>query len=573
MLDIKAALDICYKHLSREWDIEIVNTIPGDVKIPAVSIWKVVIPVFVGGRAEEVATYILFRKLFPYVLPDVFITDDRFRYLPHLSAHTRKLCLYEDGVIYDEENIEGIVRDVIRKTRKWIEYYSDRDNTNEYMSEIRDYWNIKYDGEQEVDDCWILLDEIPKSTCEMTGVAYPVKNMEKSDDIVMHVVARNENHPVLSFVRKKHKTIDFPVLFLASLAIPQKPPYTMTGQNIIERTNSESDRKEIKRFLNCKHSACILFSLGLDFTLGGVRIPLLKTKRSGFRSGALTPFDILTRFEGKYKPLDRLLAFVYSRDRIAERTAGEMMNEKNFLVAGLGSIGSHLCHYLNGYNNAKFTLADTDFLSIDNMGRHLLGFESISQNKALAVGHYLQQYRPDRDVQAVKKKLQQLNDEEINRASVIFVCTGDVMTERWVLHKMVAGEITQPTFMFWLEPYGIAGIMLFVNPTDKERLNNLLKKAKDDFVDYSLIKREESDNREKLIRRDAGCNGSYALYSANDVVMFLSAMFPLIDQLLEEPKESVCYRWVGNVHIANQKGISLISSSGLLKNRVQKLIL
>ena len=147
------------------------------------------------------------------------------------------------------------------------------------------------------------------------------------------------------------------------------------------------------------------------------------------------------------------------------------------------------------------------------------------------------------------------------------------MSEKWLIDKMIDRVIGKPAFLMWLEAYGISGIMIYVNPDDKGSLARLKIKADDCFMDYCMIRREEYDDKEKLTRHDAGCNGSYALYSANDVTLFLSAMFPIIDQLLEVPSESKCYRWVGNLNIAKEKSIELVSSSDLSKGMVEELTL
>ena len=102
--------------------------------------------------------------------------------------------------------------------------------------------------------------------------------------------------------------------------------------------------------------------------------------------------------------------------------------------------------------------------------------------------------------------------------------------------------------------------MIYVNPEDEESVKRLREKANDNFMSYCMVKREEYEDGERLTKHDAGCNGSYSLYSANDVSMFLSSMFLIIDKLLEKPSESKCYRWVGNTNIAMEKGVNLVSS-------------
>lgn len=571
MLDVKVALDICLDKLSLEYDIEEVDSIPQLRNLPDSRIWRVQIPALILGKAEDIEAYILFPNDFPYSMPYMIIQDERFRYLPHISIQSRKLCLYEDGEVYDAENIEGLIRESISKTRRWVEYYYGRDNSLEYAKEIKNYWNERYEEETSIDDSWILFGDIPVKTCEMFGMSYANKNSKNGKAHVINVVASRDDNEALKYIKCQYKVYEVPVLYLVSLKIPDAPPFYMTGQEIINRISDDNDKRILKKILNRYGKVNVLFSIGLDYALGGVYIHGLKVTKNGFRKGTLTPFKVLTSFENKNKKFERLYVSIYSSHRIAERTAGEMMDEKHFLIAGLGSIGSNLCYYLNGYNNVTFSLTDRDWLTVDNIGRHLLGFEYINQHKSYAVAHYLQQYRPDRGVEVLSKNLQQLKVDEINRSSAVFVCTGDVMSEKWLLMKMTEGSITRPAFILWLEPYGISGIMIYVNPEDIESVKRLIEKANDCFNEFCLISKEEYVNGEKLTQRDVGCNGSYALYSANDVTMFLSAMFPIIDKLLEQPTESKCYRWVGNIKIAIEKSIRLVESSEMSKNTLQRL--
>lgn len=571
MLDYKVALDVCLDKLSIEYDIEKVDCIPQLRSIPDTCIWKVLIPALVSGRAEDVETYILFPDDFPYSMPYIIIQDDRFRYLPHISVKSRKLCLYEDGAVYDAENIEGLIRENITKTRRWIEYYYGRDNSGEYIREIKNYWEEQYDGETGIDDNWILLGDIPIETCEMVGIAYVNKKIKNGRMNVMNVVASSEGNKTLEYIKSQHKVYEIPVLYITSLEISDMPPFSMTGQELIDKIDDDNDKQIFKKILNRYGKVNVLFPIGLDYAVGGIYIHDLKVNRNGYRKGILTSFNVLTSFENKNKKLERLYVSAYSNHRIAERTAGEIMKERRFLIAGLGSVGSNLCYYLNGYNNATFSLIDRDWLTVDNLGRHLLGFEYINQHKSYAVAHYLQQYRPDREVKAQTKNLQQLKDEEINSSCALFVCTGDVMSEKWLIKKMAEGSVRKPAFILWLEPYGISGIMIYVNPNDGGSIKRLIDKVNDNFIEFCLIKQDEYINGEKLTQHDAGCNGGYALYSANDVTMFLSAMFPIIDQLLEQPSESICYRWVGNIKIAVEKSINLVKSSDMSKNTLQKL--
>ena len=247
------------------------------------------------------------------------------------------------------------------------------------------------------------------------------------------------------------------------------------------------------------------------------------------------------------------------------------MEQKCFLIGGLGSIGSNLCYYLNGYNNAKFILIDSDELTLDNIGRHFLGFDYLNQNKAKAVAHYLKSYRPDRSIVTKEAYLQTFKYDKLSENTTIFICTGDLISEQWLITEIINGTIELPVFILWLEPYGISGIMIYINPKDKSSLRKISEEANKGFSDYCLISKDEYENADKLIRQEAGCNGRYALYSANDVTMFLSAMFQYIDYLISSDSESKCYRWIGNVEIAEERQIKLISRETLVKNTIQIL--
>lgn len=574
MLDIEVILTDCFSEIAKEYATERVDYIPkkGQREKATVPVWKVTLTARTFGKLSDVEVFIAFPREFPYLMPWVIVPEQRFCYLPHISVKTRKLCLFEDGAIYDTANVYGLIKENISKTRRWLELYSNQDNTQEYVKEINSYWAEQYEGETELEPHWILLGKIPNQTCELTGYTYPVDFLGKDDKYFDQFIVcePNSSADILKNIKTRYKVLKVSVLFIKSYHLPPSPPYSMTGNQFLECINDAEDRKICKKYLNKHREGYYLFPLGLDYMLGGARVPKLNVYRKGFRGGAVTATDIITQFEYKNKPLGRIRLGIYDKNRIAERTAGALMEKRKFMVIGLGSIGSNLCYYLNGYNNADFALIDPDNLTIDNLGRHLLGFNYIDQRKVNAVSDYLTLYRPDRKVNAVHKQVEEVPVPEINKASAIFLCTGDVMSEKWLFEKMQNKEITKPSFILWLEPYGISGCMVYVNPDDEDSFNKISREVADGFMDFCLIDRAEYNEGEKLIGRDAGCNGQYALYSANDVTFFLSAIFPYIDSLLTTPSESKVYRWTGNIDLANQKDIRLVAGAvGLVKHHLQ----
>ena len=578
MPDIETILTHCLALLSKEYAVEEVDYLPeGDQRRNAnVPVWKVSITAEAFGKTSDVDVFIAFPHEFPYVMPWMIVPDSRFCYLPHISFKTRKLCLYEDDVAYDTTNIYGLIKDNIVKTRRWIELYSNQNNTEEYSKEIDSYWTEKYEDETEFESHWIYMGHFPEHTCELRGFTYHVDYIAKDDKYFDQFIVCGQDEPedILKNIKIGYKASKIPVFFIKSLHIPATPPYSLTGSKFLDCIVDEEDKIACKKFLQKNHKGYFLFPLGVKYMMGGVTVPNLKLDRNGYRPGTLKAIDVLTKLEYKNNNLTRIKSNIYEEKRIAERTAGELMKQHKYLIIGLGSVGSNLCYYLNGYNNASFALIDPDDLTIDNLGRHLLGFNYVDQRKAHAVAEFLTLYRPDRKVTPIDKQIEEIPSGNINEASSIFLCTGNIMSERWFLDKVLTKEIKVPSFIIWLEPYGVSGLMIYVNPDEEETIKRLRTALDDSFLKYCLIDKSEYEEGVKLIHRDAGCNGQYALYSANDVTLFLSGLFPHIDRLINKTEETQIYQWVGNLEIAVQKGIKLVErAGGLSKNQLLRLLL
>ena len=127
-----------------------------------------------------------------------------------------------------------------------------------------------------------------------------------------------------------------------------------------------------------------------------------------------------------------------------------------------------------------------------------------------------------------------------------------------------------PIFNLWLEPFGVGGHMVYVNPAYKTNVVDIYEKRTYRYV-HNIIKSEEYDiHGDMFVRRDAGCNGAYTIYSQNNVLLMLSAFYPIINRLLHKPSQSKCYRWVGNVDYLQSQGIKLNITSDLKEGTIQE---
>ena len=90
----------------------------------------------------------------------------------------------------------------------------------------------------------------------------------------------------------------------------------------------------------------------------------------------------IKKFEKKNIPLERLIGKVYSRKRMEERASTLPFKDFKFAVAGLGSVGSNLCLFLDSMMPEGYVLIDDDILQPENLGRHCLGVRYLYQKKA-----------------------------------------------------------------------------------------------------------------------------------------------------------------------------------------------
>lgn len=562
MLNTKKILSACLSELARTEKVSVVEKIPEITSERFFECWQIQSYIEVNELCKSVNLYFGFFSSFPYTLPVVYFIDKQYDYMPHVEANG-KLCLVPESVSFRIDNPLDLIQYCLNKAIKLLETGFSKSNVSDFAEEINSYWIESYHNEKCPTSYFLIYNSIPKTTCLMDTYFwnFTLKNeISKGQLRAMVVPKKGVDKSLKDWIENIKGVIKQDSLFIASFTIPETPPYDVTFQDILKRVSDE-ERKEIIKYVNRENGGQILFKLS-DFCIGGYRIN--KQSRLKHRNGfskKLNPSDVLLNFEGKHQKQQRILGYVYSTKRIATRTVGFMMKEKNFIIAGLGSVGSNLVFYLSGWNNVIFTLIDYDTLRPENIGRHFLGFDSLYKFKAVAMKDYLHTIRPEWNVTHLCSPLQDLVSHSfinINKSTGIFLCTGDVMTNVFIIDKIKEGKISTPVFILWLEPYAIAAHLVYINPLQIQSTLTLYSEDEYQLYKYNLITDDEyKEHPEKFVKKEAGCNGEYTNYSGNDVTLMLSAFYPIINQLVTNPDKSTCFRWEGNIQNAVTKGIIL----------------
>lgn len=553
-------LDSCFRDVNSIEEIERVDSIP-NVNRNYVECWKLSTEIFVSDILTPIVFYIGFGIDFPYSMPSFYFPSLQFGYLPHVESVGGKLCLFEDGTSFDTKNASEMILFCIKKAKRLIKEGVEKENTADFLSEITSYWTRRYNNEPEIKENFFINNSIPTATSVLNAISYavPISGLKRKDTIVNTLLYCSKEEPFDSYLSRNFDTKNGKVLFVSGFNANHIAPYNLNFAAFLNHLSDKEEQKKVKSFINAHQGGQIFFKL-TENRIGGIEVKPVRLQRNGFRNGSLTTCDVYLNFEKKTTNLTRLFGCLYSKERIAERTFGELMQKQNFLIAGLGSIGSNLVHFLNGNNNVSFTLVDKEVLTVDNVGRHLLGYRYVNQFKVCALIDYLQSIRPEQKnnfgITSIQKYIGG-NFQKLSEHTALFLCTGDIMTEEYIIDAINKGELTIPVFILWLEPFGAAGHMVYINPNSFHRPLSINDAQTKLYIHNVISDTEYKSQENHFTKRDAGCNGLYALYSDNDVLLMLSAFYPIINRLLTEPEESICYRWVGNIKRIVQKGISV----------------
>lgn len=533
--------------------VEIIPNIP-NVKEGRYSVcWRLVTEIEISHKSTDITLFLGFAEKFPYILPDIFFFDKQFDYFPHIDYTNRKLCLFEEDAIIDNSGPLQLVKSCIRQAKKLIEYGANNLNMDDFIAEIESYWAFSYDKESAVDIKYLVYGH-PQEKCLM--------NILTNADNVKMIVTDGVVKEIKRWF-KPYGTIE-KILYLPSIGIASRPPYNITFCELMEHV-SDDEKKSIITYISRYSSMNILFPLSGNYLFGGYHFGYVNSNVRGFRPGNMSPIKVLKTI-CKTKNLPRIMAYAYNNTRIEERTSGTIQNYYSFAIIGCGSIGSNLCTFLNSYNKVSLVLVDNDIFSINNIGRHTLGISDVFNTKVEALKRKLLSAKPEMKINACYRNIYDVSPTLFSGCNAIFSCTGNLSAERYLIRALDESDIRQPKFVLWLEPYAIAGHLIYISKYDGYKTFNKCFDDKGIYV-HNLITPIEYEHPSSLTKRDAGCNGSYTNYSGNDVMLFLSSMYPIICDLFRKESLSTCYRWVGNIEIATEKGI-VLTNNATKKNNI-----
>lgn len=561
---VLSILDSCFKELSNIESISRINPQPGYIES-----WRIETEIPYHTFQKEADLILSFPSTFPVTPPKLLLGEKFYnetKYLPHVNED-RSICLFDEAFTFiDTERPFEIIHECLKKAKYILQQGLEKKNTNEFSEEIRAYWIHNYHDKDRVSRKYVSLLNADIETSKIVKLLEIVPSRNRATQYF--ITDSSDCEFILYLEEKGYKFKEFDAIYLDKFDLKNTPPYDYTNISFLDSI-SPLNRKMFKKYVNRSIFPHVFFTIG-DKILG-FNINSLKTNRDGFRKSVLTPSKVMETFQ-KNDYLTRIIVDKYDSNRIERRTSG-LQNEKfRFLIVGLGSIGSNLAYFLNAMNYPSFTFVDNELFSIDNIGRHFLGFEATQYNKAEALKYHFKDIRPDQKIITKSDSIQDILSKDVtifNENDFAFLCIGNQNIECYIVELINSKRITTPTFILWVEPFLIGGHCIFIHPNkpiSKEHLFN-----KQNYKYHVISDQSYEDKIDVLLMREAGCQTTYVPYSANHITLFLSQIYYYIDnQIKNKLEESYIVRWTGDLDLASNLGVSI--NSGLAKKyNVEKI--
>lgn len=388
-------------------------------------------------------------------LIDIYIEKyQSFVFIPHVEKDG-KICLFEKEGILIDKNLIGITVQSLFKAKDILNDGILKVNTEDFINEFESYWmqlpNIR-------------LVYFIKPNCDISQkMKYTFRTISKHKQEKQQDYLRRLRENVFyiakdfqEFTRWKlgSTTISNVGFFVIDTDIFILPP-DMRKPIIIDYLN------ELLHFVEKNIIDKIISDLGKNkVIIFQINQPNGRINHLGFfvEGGDLIESQGSLVFRN-VKNLQPLFVNRADKQYLITRTAQKNLDyNKRILVIGCGSIGGYLINELTKMGFSDLTIVDDDYFSNENIFRHVLGMEYVSQKKCNALKKYINNNIPDVNIKAIDERIEDilLYDElDLNEFDIIFSTTGNHNINRWLNKFINDKEILTPIIYAWNEVYGI----------------------------------------------------------------------------------------------------------------------
>ena len=389
-------------------------------------------------------------------LIDIYIDYlDDIIYLPHVDRKG-KLCLFETEGVLIEQNLRGILVQSIFRAKSILKAGLLQENSDDFLDEFELYWSQLVGGRVVSFDVPIQeISQNVKCTFEVATQRKKekqVKYLQRKDASRMYIGKDSEsikrwNLKNTSLINAAYFVVNPPnKIYPPDIRKPLSLDYL---NNLLQMV----PEKDVYALLSgLRKSKVIVFA---------IKQPIGITNYFGFFAKG----GDLQKSEGGYilvnvEQMQPLVINRADKKYLMKRTTDTELDisKKKILVVGCGSIGGHLICELAKAGYEDITVVDDDILTEENVFRHILGMEYVSQYKCEALGAYIHKNIPEVLIRPLVERLEDaVLEEDINlkEYNMLISATGNHNLNRWINAFVMEQEIDIPVIYAWNEVCGI----------------------------------------------------------------------------------------------------------------------
>lgn len=497
-------------------------------------------------------TYILaIPDSFPDKLPEIYLSKkDHSAIAPIPHVHNNRLvCTRDPNIVsINEEKPGEAVKELLEiATEEIINTGIRKENMEHFVDEFLAYWN---DGVK----LRILSLIKPRESIEKLKIVQLKKEFLQCKYIL--VQSEKEAHDWLSPLEieiDSSFTVESLYLPLESPILP--PQKTLDYYKIVKQAG-DNGLSAVKEYFRQRESDVFIF---FSFPLRGERIlagwkQAIPKSIAGFRPWKI-PFDL--RF--RKSTIKKIRVERIDKDRLFKRGGTGIrpsVSDSAVAVVGCGSLGSSLTISLSKTGISKFLLVDEECIEVENVARHECGFVEAGLRipKSLAMKERITKHFPyihcenyDDDILSLLRK----EESMLNSYDLVVVAIANLSVERRLNTLLRQGIITSPLLFLWLEPFGVAGHILFIHP-EKGGCYQCCLEGSGEFR-YCVAKANQD-----LFKTEAGCQSTFVQYSNLDMEHFMIVATKKIVAFLEgPPPSSILHTWLGDLSLFETLGYKI----------------
>lgn len=446
-------------------------------------------------------------------LIDIYL-ENKDIFIPHLEKNG-KLCLYDlEGALIDS-NFNGILRQCIERAIDVIQKGIKGKNEVEFLEEFDAYFNmlenlhtgkvvIPKDKKSKI----ISFSELKKDARQRKGEKQASfiqrKKKLKSTFFASSNTKDFQNWNIKAPQRKGVYIYCEPDFLIFPPDYSKYSPEKFLNQ-IFENLEKEELRKLIEK---CGQDIFITFEIKQNNNITNCFAYFLKkacfTFEEKIKIISAEEFIPIT-----VKRIDK--AFLQKRTSFTNND----LENKSYLLIGAGSIGGYVFHNLIKSGCENITVVDNDLITEENIYRHLLGYNYLSEYKAVALSKYAQISMANVNIKTIEEKVENAVIDcglYFDEYDYIIAATGNHNVNRWINSKIVEDGIQVPVFYIWNEPLDIGShIALFTYKADSDCFELLFKRDENgelfDITSYC-------EKGQSFARTYSGCNGTFIPYGS-----------------------------------------------------------